>query len=80
MISCVLGFSADEFVDELVLAFMSIYTLEQPPAVLYNYVEFIAKRMHEQFTRMHNERVFKYSFVLYHRFLYYQLDRFPFSL
>jgi len=34
MISCVLGYSAAEFVDELVLAFMSIYTPGQPPVVL----------------------------------------------
>jgi len=60
MISCVLGYSTDEFVDELVLAFMSIYTLGQPPVVLYNYAKFIAEIMHEQFTRMQNERVFKY--------------------
>ena len=29
---------------------------------------------------MNNERVFKYSSVLYHMFLYYQPDRFPFPL
>ena len=29
---------------------------------------------------MSNERVFKYSFVSYHLFLYYQSDRFPFTL
>lgn len=80
MISCVLGCTIDEFFDELVLAFMLIYTPGQPPVVLYNYIEFIAERMHEQFTRMHNERAFKYSPVLYHMFLYYQPNKFPFSL
>jgi len=47
MISCVLGCSTNEYVDELVLAFMSIYTRGQPPVVVYNYAEFIAERMHE---------------------------------
>ena len=36
--------------------------------------------MHEQFLRMNNERVFKYSSVLYHIFLYYKPDKFPFAL
>ena len=70
MISCILGYTIDEFVDEIVLAFMSIFTLGKPLATLYNYAQFIAKTIHEKFTRMHNERVFKYSYVLYHRFLY----------
>jgi hypothetical protein len=70
-----------EYIDEIILAFMSIYTPGKPPATFYdNYAQFIAERMHEQFTRMHNERVFKYSSVLYHMFLYYQSDNFPFTL
>jgi len=80
MISCVLGCTTDEFVDDLILAFMSIFTPGNPLATIYNYAQFIAERMHEQFTRMHNERVFKYSSILYHLFLYYQSDRFPFTL
>lgn len=80
MISCVLGYTTSEYIDELILAFMFIYTLGQRPATTYEFSKFIADRMHEQFTRMGNERVFKYSFVLYHLFLYYQLDKFPFTL
>ena len=36
--------------------------------------------MHEQFTRMQNERVSKYSSIIYHMFLYYQSDRFPLTI
>jgi len=36
--------------------------------------------MHENFTRMYNERVFKYSYIFYHMFMYYQPDRIPFPL
>jgi len=32
MISCVLGYTTSEYIDELILAFMSIYTPWQPPA------------------------------------------------
>lgn len=80
MISCILGYTTNEYIYELILAFMSIFAPRNPPATLYNYVQFIAERMHEQFTIMHNERVFKYSYVLYHMFLYYQSDRFTFTI
>ena len=59
---------------------MSIYTPGQPPAVIYDYAKFIADRMHDQFLRMSNGRVFKYSSVLYHLFLYYQTNKFSFTL
>lgn len=47
---------------------------------MYDYAKFIADRMDDQFLRMSNERIFKYSSVLYHLFLYYQADKFPFTL
>lgn len=59
---------------------MSIYSLGQTPAIMFHYAKFIAIKMHDQFMRLENERVFKYSSVLYHLFLYYQDDRFPISL
>ena len=80
MISCVLGYSTSGYIDEIILALMSIYTLGQPPIVIYDYAQFIADRMHEKLLRMNNERVFKYSIELYHMFLYYQSEKFPFTL
>lgn len=59
---------------------MSIFTLAQPLSIIYDYANFIANKMHDQFLRMSNERVFKYSSVLYHLFIYYQADKFPFTL
>jgi len=47
---------------------------------MYDYAKYIADRMHEQFLRMSNERVFKFSLVLYQLFLYYHADKFPFNL
>ena len=77
MISCVLGYSTSEYIDEIILAFMSIYILGQPPATIYDFVTFIADRMHEQFLRMSIERIFKYTSVLYHLFLCFQVGKFP---
>ncbi len=80
MISCILGFTTNEYIDEIIFAYMSIFIPGQPPAVKFDYAKFIADKMHDQFMRLENERVFKYSSVLYHLFLYYQTDKFPFSV
>jgi len=65
-------------VDELTLVLMSIFIPGQPLAVKYNYAAFIADKIHDQFMRLENEKVFKYSTFIYHLILYYQSDRFPF--
>ena len=80
IISSVLGYTTSEYIYEIILALMSIYTPGQPLAIIYDYAKFIADRMHDQFLRMSNERVFKYYSVLYHIFLYYQAYKFPFTL
>lgn len=80
MISNVLGCTTSKFVDEIIICIMSIYSPDQPLAIIFDYAKFIADRMHDQFMRLENQRVFKYSLVLYHLFLYYQADRFPISL
>jgi len=68
MISSILGYTTSEYIDEIILAFMSIFTPGQPPAVMYDYAKYIVDMMHDQFLRMSDERVFKYSSVLYHIF------------
>lgn len=80
MISNVLGYTTSEFVDEIVICFMSIYSLGQAPTIIFDYAKFIVDKIHDQFMRLENERMFKYSLVMYHLFLYYKDDRFPISL
>jgi len=58
MIYSVLGHTTSEYVDEIILAFMSIFTPGHPPAVMYDYAKYIADKMNDQFLRMKNERVF----------------------
>lgn len=79
MLSC-LGYTTNEYVDETILVGKSIFIPGQPPVVTFDYAKFFTDRMHDQFMRLENERVFKYSSVLYHLFLFYQTDRFPFSV
>ncbi len=80
MISCILGCTSGEFVDEVIMAFLSIFTLGKPSAILYDYGHFTVGRMHEHLTRLPTKRVFKYSSVLFHMFLYYQIDKFPLKI
>lgn len=80
MIACILGFTTSEYVNELTLAYMSIFIPIQHSAFKFDYATFLADKMHEQFMRLKNERVFKYSSILYHIFVYYQSDKFPFSV
>jgi len=69
MLSHILGSSTNEYVDETIFAGMSIFIPGQPPIVKFDYVKFIADKMHDQFMRLENERVFNYSSVMYHLFL-----------
>ena len=47
MISSVLGYTTSEYIDDIILAFMSIYTPGQPPDVIYDYAKFTANRVHD---------------------------------
>lgn len=37
MLSCILGYTSDEHVDEVIMAFLSIFTLDNPPSIMFNY-------------------------------------------
>lgn len=47
MISCILGFTTNEYVDDIIFAYMSIFTPGQPPAVKFDYEKFILDKMHD---------------------------------
>ena len=72
MISFIMGFNTSEYVDRLTLVLLSIFTPGQPPAVRYDFASYIADKIHDQFMRLENEKVFKYSSVIYHLMLYFQ--------
>ena len=80
MISSVMGFNTSEYVDNLTLVLLSIFTPGQPPAVKYDFSFIIADKIHDQFMRLENEKVFKYSTFIYHLMLYYQSESFPFHV
>jgi len=44
MLSCILGYTTDEHVDEVFLEFLSIFSPGKPLAIIYNYAQFIARQ------------------------------------
>lgn len=80
MIASITGFNFGEYVDEVTLVLLSIFTPGQPPTVKYDYATYIANKIHDQFLRLDNEGVFKYTTFIYHLLLYYQSNNFPFPV
>ena len=75
-----MGFNTSEYVDQLTLVLLSIFTPGQPPPVKYDFASYIADKIHDQFMRFENERVFKYSSVIYHLMIYFQSENSLFVL
>ena len=80
MISYVISFRTCEYVDETILALMSIFIPGHPPAIKYDFATFISNKIHEKFMRLNREGVFKYTTYINHLFLYYQTDSFQFPI
>jgi hypothetical protein len=80
MLSCLLGYYSDEWVDEPILGFLSIFSTEEKVSVKFNFSQFLADNIHEQFLKFPTEGMFKYSSILVYMFIFYQADRFPFAL
>ena len=47
MISSIMGFNTSEYVDQLTLVLLSIFTPRQPPAVKYDFASYIADKIHD---------------------------------
>lgn len=75
-----MGFHSREYVDEITLVLFPIFTPRYPPIVKYDYASYIASKIHDQFLRLDNEGVFKYTTSIYHLLLYCQSDSFPFHV
>lgn len=47
MISLIMGFKTSEFVDDVTIVLLSIFTPGQLPAVIYDYASYIANKIHD---------------------------------
>lgn len=47
MVTCLLGYHSDKWVDEVVLGFLSVFLVGQKPSVLFNYIRYLSDVIHE---------------------------------
>lgn len=66
LVSFLLGYQTYQWVDEVNLGYLSIFSKEKKHAFMYNYNQFLVEAIHEQLMNITTEGVFKYSFVLVH--------------
>jgi hypothetical protein len=75
-----LGYYSDQWVDEPILGFLSIFSNDEQPTMQFDYNTFLVNIIHEQFVNFTTEGMFRYSSILAYMFVYFQADRFNFSM
>jgi hypothetical protein len=53
-----LGYFSDEWVDEPILGFLSIFSTKENPTTQFDYNNFLAENIHEQFSKFSTEGMF----------------------
>ena len=80
ILSHFLVYNSNQFVNEAILGFLSMFSIDSKPTVIYDFSHFIAEAIHEQFVKFNTKEVFKYASVVVYLFVYFHRDKFPFYL
>jgi hypothetical protein len=75
-----LGYYSDQWVDEPILGFLSILSTDEKPTTQFDFSTFLADNIHEQFMNFITEGMFRYSSILAYLFIFFQADKFAFSM
>jgi hypothetical protein len=75
-----LGYYSDQWVDEPILGFLSIFSTDEKPTTQFDFSTFLADNIHEQFVNFGMEGMFRYSSILAYMFVFFQADKFSFSM
>jgi hypothetical protein len=75
-----LGYFSDEWVDGAILGFQSIFSTEERPTIQFDYTTFLEESIHEKLSKFAIEGMFQYSSILAYMFIFFQEDRFFFSM
>jgi hypothetical protein len=75
-----LGYFLDQWVDEPILGFLSIFSIDEKPTTQFNYNTFLVDNIHEQFLNFATESMFRYSSIMAYMFVFFQADKFSFSM
>jgi hypothetical protein len=75
-----LGYYSDQWVDEPILGFLSIFSTDEKTTTQFDFGTFLADNIHEQFVNFDTEGMFRYSSMLAYLFIFFQVDKFGFSM
>jgi hypothetical protein len=67
-----LGYFSDEWVDEPILGFLSIFSAKEHATTQFDYSFFLAENIHDQFSKFATEGMFRYSSILAYMFIFFQ--------
>jgi hypothetical protein len=73
---CLLGYYSDEWVDEPILGFLSIFSTEEKATTQFDYSQFLVDIIHEQLFKFSTEGMSRYSSVMVYLFLLVQVEKF----
>jgi hypothetical protein len=79
-LSALLGYYSDQWVDESILGFLSIFSTDEKPTTQFDFSTFLADNIHEQFVNFGTEGMFRYSSILAYLYIFFQVDKFGFSM
>lgn len=79
-LSYLLGYHNDQWIDEAIIGFLSILSVDAKPTVMFNYAQFLADAIDDQFLKFQTEGVFKYTSVLLYMFTCFQSRKFEFDM
>jgi hypothetical protein len=65
-----LGYYSDQWVDEPILGFLSIFSNDENPTTQFDFSTFLEENIHEQFMNFGTEGMFIYSSILTYMFFY----------
>jgi hypothetical protein len=77
---CFPDYFLDEWVDEPILGFLSIFSIEEKVATHFDYNSFLGENLHDQLANFPTKGMFQYSLILGYMFMFYQADKFSFHM
>jgi hypothetical protein len=75
-----LGYFSDEWVDEPILCFLSIFLADEQATTQFHYSFFLAENIHDQFSKFATKGMFWYSSILVYMFIFFQAENFSFLM
>ena len=71
VLSYLLGYHSNQWIDESMIGFLSILSSDSKPSIMFDFSQFLEDSIHDQFFKFHTEEVFKYTSVIVYMFVYF---------